>query len=80
VWFMDDGCKSHRAIYLNTQQFDRESQVRLLNLLQEQWGIRASLNRDKSYYRIRIAVESVDRFRTTVGPHVLPELEYKFPT
>jgi LAGLIDADG DNA endonuclease family protein len=80
VWFMDDGCKSHRAIYLNTQQFDYESQVRLLNLLQEQWGIRASLNRDKSYYRIRIAVESVDRFRTTVGPHVLPELEYKFPT
>src|SRR6266545_636959 len=79
VWFMDDGCKSYRAIYLNTQQFDLESQGRLLNLLQEQWGIRASLNRDKTYYRIRIAVESVERFRAIVGPHVLPELKYKFP-
>ena len=80
VWFMDDGCKSHRAIYLNTQQFDLESQLRLLNLLQEQWGIRASLNRDKSYCRIRIAVESVGRFKSIVGPYVLSELEYKFPT
>jgi hypothetical protein len=51
-----------------------------LNLLQEQWGIRASLNRDKTYYRIRIAVGSVERFKTMVGPHVLRELEYKFPT
>ncbi len=80
VWFMDDGSKSYRAIYLNTQQFDLESQGRLLNLLQEQWGIRASLNRDKTYHRIRIAVDSVQRFRSIVGPHVLPELEYKFPT
>jgi hypothetical protein len=79
VWFMDDGSKSYRAIYLNTQQFDLESQRRLLNLLQEQWGIRASLNRDKSYYRIRIAVDSVGRFKSIVEPHVLSELEYKFP-
>lgn len=79
VWFMDDGSKSYRAIYLNTQQFDLGSQGRLLSLLQQQWGIRASLNRDKIYYRIRIAVESVERFRTIVGPHVLRELEYKFP-
>jgi recombination protein RecA len=80
VWFMDDGCKSHRAIYLNTQQFDLESQGKLLNQLQEQWGVRASLNRDKSYFRIRIAVESVERFKSIVEPHVLTELKYKFPT
>lgn len=80
VWFMDDGCRSYRAIYLNTQQFDLESQQRLLNLLQEQWGIRASLNRDKTYHRIRIAVGSVERFKAIVAPHVLPELKYKFPT
>ena len=79
VWFMDDGCKSHRAIYLNTQQFDRESQERLLSLLQQQWGINASLNRDKSYYRIRIAVDSIERFKSIVGPHVLSGLAYKFP-
>jgi len=27
VWFMDDGCKSYKALYLNTQQFDNNSQL-----------------------------------------------------
>jgi hypothetical protein len=45
VWFMDDGSKSYRAIYLNTQQFDLESQGRLVGLLATQWSIRATLNR-----------------------------------
>ena len=38
VWFMDDGCRSRNAVYLNTQQFDWHSQHVLLRLLREQWG------------------------------------------
>ena len=79
VWFMDDGCKSYRALYLNTQQFDRESQERLIRYLKLQWDIDATLNKDKSYYRIRIAVGSVPRFKAIVGPYMLPEMTYKFP-
>lgn len=78
VWFMDDGCKSYRALYLNTQQFGWEYQMLLVNLLKEQWGIQSSLNRDKQYHRIRIAVSSVQRFREIVAPHMLAELTYKF--
>lgn len=80
VWFMDDGCRSHRALYLNTQQFDRDDQERLVKLLRERWGIDASLNRDRSYYRIRIAVRSVARFREVISPYLLPQFEYKLPT
>lgn len=79
VWFMDDGSKSYRALYLNTQQFSADDQQRLIEFLATQWRIRSTLNRDKSYYRIRIAVESVSTFRKIVEPHVLPELRYKFP-
>jgi len=79
VWFMDDGCKSYRALYLNTQQFDRDDQERLIAMLKGQWGIRSALNRDKTYYRIRIAVGSVGRFKAIVEPHVLAQLRYKFP-
>ena len=79
VWFMDDGCKSYRALYLNTQQFNVEDQWRLVRMLKEQWGIDSSLNRDKHYYRLRIAVTSVDRFKTIVSPHVLKQFAYKFP-
>lgn len=32
VWFMDDGSKSRSAVYLNTQQFNDESQHRLARL------------------------------------------------
>lgn len=79
VWFMDDGSKSYRAVYFNTQQFDAESQQRLLKILKEQWGIDAALNRDKTYYRIRVAVRSVPRLREIIGPHLLPQLAYKLP-
>ena len=30
VWFMDDGCKSHNAVYLNTQKFDIAEQNNLI--------------------------------------------------
>lgn len=79
VWFMDDGCKSHRAVYFNTQQFDLPSQERLMFCLQEQFGILSRLNRDKTYFRIRVAVDSVGRLRQLVAPHLLPEMRYKLP-
>src|SRR6266487_3516973 len=77
VWFMDDGCKSRRAVYLNTQQFDEQSQKLLLRLLSEKWGIDGALNRDKSYYRIRISVEGTARLAKLIDQHLLPELRYK---
>jgi hypothetical protein len=79
VWFMDDGCRSRNAVYLNTQQFDLGSQERLLRLLREQWGIRGSLNRDKCYFRVRISVEGTTRLRKLIDPLLLPELRYKLP-
>src|SRR3990170_2722125 len=57
IWFMDDGCRSRNAVYLNTQQFDQESQALLLRLLREQWAIEGALNRDKQYHRIRLSVD-----------------------
>ena len=79
VWFMDDGCKSHRAAYFNTQQFDLESQVRILDALREQCGIDGTLNRDKQYFRVRVAVRSMPRLRELIGPYLLPEMRYKLP-
>jgi hypothetical protein len=79
VWFMDDGCRSRNAVYLNTQQYDETSQSRLLRLLREQWGIQAALNRDKSYYRVRLSVTGTRKLAALVEPYLLPELRYKLP-
>ena len=79
VWFMDDGCKSRSSVYLNTQQFDRQSQELLLRLLREQWRIEGALNRDKSYHRIRISVGGTVRLAEVIEPYLLPQLRYKLP-
>jgi hypothetical protein len=70
VWFMDDGARSRNAVYLNTQKFNEMSQRKLLSLLLEQWGIMATVNRDKSYYRIRISVEGTARLASLIEPHL----------
>ena len=79
VWFMDDGCRSRNAVYLNTQQFDVADQRRLLAMLDWQWGIDGTLNRDKCYRRIRISVDGTKRLAQLIEPHLLPELRYKLP-
>ena len=79
VWVMDDGCKSHRAMYFNTQQFSMGEQKLLMDRLARQFEIRTSLNRDKQYVRIRIAVESVPKLYDLVKTHLLPQFQYKFP-
>lgn len=76
---MDDGSKSYRTVYLNTQQFDVHSQQRLKAQLLSQFGIKVTLNRDKTYYRLRMAVESISRFRRLIEPHLLKEFAYKLP-
>ena len=79
VWLMDDGSKSRRALYLNTQQFDVACQNVLLGLLRDQWGIDGTLNRDKTYHRIRLSVVGSARLVELVAPFVLPEFRYKLP-
>lgn len=79
VWFMDDGSKSYKTVYLNTQQFDASSQQKLIDILQKQLNIEATLNKDKNYCRIRIAYKSISKFLKIVQPYVLKEFNYKLP-
>ena len=77
VWFMDDGSKSRKFdVYLNTQQLSLSSQKILLNLLRKM-GLRARLNKDKKYYRIRFFKESVSKLNQIIAPHIVPSMKYK---
>jgi hypothetical protein len=76
VWLMDDGSKSNGGIYLNTQQFSMLDQRRLLHKLRE-IGLRARLNRDKKYYRIRFLKESIPKLIEIVQPYIIPSMRYK---
>ena len=77
VWYMDDGSKSRDSdIYLNTQQFSIKDQKHLLHLLRI-IGIKARLNKDKKYYRIRILKESIKTFMDIVKDNIEDSMKYK---
>ena len=80
VWFMDDGSKSRSSIYLNTQQFTKDEQLKLIDLLRNQFGLDSTLNKDKIYFRIRIRTRSVKRFIEVVDKFLLEEFKYKLPS
>lgn len=77
VWYMDNASKSHDSdIYLNTQQFSFQEQKRLLSFLRN-IGIRARLNKDKKYYRIKILKESISKIMKIIEPHIIESMRYK---
>jgi len=62
-----------------TLAVDLDSQARLIEMLRKQWGVVSTLNRDKQYSRMRVAVSSVGRFREVIEPHLLEQFNYKLP-
>ena len=77
IWFMDDGSRcSKENVYLNTQQFSKEDQYKLLKLL-EQVGLEGTLNKDKEYYRIRFRTSSIPRLFQIIGEYIIPSMKYK---
>jgi len=77
VWFMDDGSKSRKNdVYLNTQQFSIRDQKIILHKLR-QIGLKARLNKDKKYYRIRFLKESVLELNRIISPYIIDSLKYK---
>ncbi|MDO8496520.1 MAG: LAGLIDADG endonuclease [bacterium] len=77
VWFMDDGSKSGGSIYLNTQQFLIDEQVKLQELLLNQFGITSNLNKDKEYKRIRIITGDAKKFCNIIRQFIPQSMQYK---
>ncbi len=79
VWIMDDGSADGNAVRINTQSFTEEENRRLMVVLSRRYGLRATLNRDKNAFRLRIAATDRDNLARLLEPHMLPELRYKIP-
>ena len=67
---------------LCTESFSKEEQELLINALQENFGIQATLNKRISStgiqsYRIRISKKSMDKLLELVKPFFIPEMLYK---
>ena len=77
VWFMDDGSKCGKSnFYLNTQQFSKDNQIKLLNCLKD-LGLNASLNKDKNYFRIRFLSSSINKLKELLKENLVFSMYYK---
>ena len=81
---MDDGTKSGESFFLNTQNFTRKGQKRLIQCLKENFMIEGKINihsywKDKTLYRIRINSTFLEKLYKVVEPYFLPQFRYKFP-
>lgn len=77
VWYMDDGSKSGKSIYLNSQQFSDLDQIKLQKILLHQFGINSNLNKDKIYLRIRIKNSDVKKFCNIIRKFIPQSMQYK---
>ncbi len=77
VWFMDDGSMCRESdVYLNTQQFNHDDQIRCKIML-ERIGVECAVNKDKTYSRLRFKKSSLLRLRNLIAPHVISSMSYK---
>lgn len=77
VWYMDDVSKCGNSnFYLNTQQYSLDDQRKLINKL-ENLGLKARLNKDKKYWRIRFLSESLSEFKRLIGDEIILSMKYK---
>ncbi len=79
VWFMDDGSHYPNGSYiLNTQNFTREENARIINFLSDKCGLESlALHRDRKYYRIAIRKKSSLAFQRLFESEMLPSMKYK---
>lgn len=80
-WFMDDGSKTNKTYYLNTQSYTLADQHKLqsaLKILQINSSIKKDkISNGKILYRLEIDTDSNSVFYASIKPYVLPLFYYK---
>lgn len=77
IWFMDDGSKHKASYYIHTDGFDIKCQEKLLDMLNKNFNIKASLHKTRTNYNIYIKKESRDLFTKLIEPHICESMLYK---
>lgn len=88
-WYMDDGSmksKTHKAVYLNTQGFEKQDCELLCKVLKDKFDLECKLKKsidkrtNKVSYQVAIAGKATyDKLRDLIFPYFLPSMHYKFP-
>ena len=77
IWYMDDGSNNGSNITLNTHCFSDEEQKMMQKLLLKKFGIKSSMVKDRSKFKIAIGYNELSKFMNLVQLHIIPSMSYK---
>lgn len=81
-WFMDDGSmksKQSKGVIFNTQCFESAEVERLIDVLNQQFVLKAKLRKQKDGNQIYISGSSLEQFTQWIEPYLISEMRYKLP-
>ena len=74
---MDDGSNNGSNITLNTHCFSNEEQEMVQDLFYRKFGIKTSLVKDRSKFKIAIGYNESPKFMEIVKSHIISSMSYK---
>jgi hypothetical protein len=74
---MGDGSRQGAGLHLNVYAFDNTSVGHLVETLEKKFGLSCSIHNHYGKPRIYVKKESMEKLRTLVVPHIVPEIIYK---
>lgn len=79
IWYMDDGGIHYpTGAYLSTNGFNHESQVKLVNVLKDNFDVTAHIHKNQNKEIIYITQKDRNKFLDIIRPYVIGSMKYKF--
>lgn len=78
IWYMDDGTLHYpTGLYLSTNGFNHESQLKLVKVLKDNFDITAHIHRNKDKEILYIIQKDKNKFFDIIRPYVCGSMKYK---
>ena len=78
IWYMDDGTPHYpTGLYLSTNGFNHESQVKLVNVLKNNFDITAHIHKNGNKEVLFVVQKDRDKFFDIIRPYVCGSMKYK---
>jgi hypothetical protein len=81
-WFMDDGSMKSaqsKGVLLNTHSFSTEDVSRLVQVLNSEFSLVASVRKQREFQQIYISGHSLETFHRHVDSYLIESMRYKLP-
>lgn len=77
VWFMDDGSNNGETATLNTHDFSKENQCKMISFFKERFQINATIVRDRDKWKVNFGKSEFPKLKSIISPHIIPSMNYK---